>query len=108
MIKKEDVKHIAQLARLGLSEKEAERFQKELSSVLDYFKKLEKVDISGVSLSDFARQMRGDKNVTRDDITGLSNKETLDEQYLKSKKLIDMAPETKNGFLKVKSVFKKK
>ena len=48
MISKEEVKHIAKLARLGLSEKETEKFQKELSSILDYIEKLKEVDVSGV------------------------------------------------------------
>ena len=48
MITKEAVKHIAQLARLGLSEKEIGKYQKELSSILDYVEKLKRVDVSGV------------------------------------------------------------
>jgi len=46
MISKEQVKHIAKLARLELSEKEIEKFQKELSQILDYIKVLEQVDVS--------------------------------------------------------------
>ncbi|MDP2664107.1 MAG: Asp-tRNA(Asn)/Glu-tRNA(Gln) amidotransferase subunit GatC, partial [bacterium] len=48
MISKEEVKHIAKLARLGLSDKEIGKFQKDLSSILDYVEKLKKVDVSGV------------------------------------------------------------
>lgn len=48
MINKEEVKHIAHLARLGLLENELEKFQGELSAILDFVEKLQKVDVSGV------------------------------------------------------------
>jgi len=48
MISKEEVKHIAKLARLGLSDKEIGEFQKELSKILNYIEKLKEVDISNV------------------------------------------------------------
>ena len=37
MISKEEVKHIAKLSRLELTEKEVEKMQKDLSAILDYF-----------------------------------------------------------------------
>ena len=37
MISKEEVEHIAKLARLELTEKEIEKMQKDLSAILDYF-----------------------------------------------------------------------
>ena len=47
MINKKEVNHIAKLARLGISEKEEKKFQKDLSSILDYFNCLQEVDVSG-------------------------------------------------------------
>ena len=43
-----DVRYIAQLARLTLSEKEIETFQSQLSQVLKYVEKLRAVDTTGV------------------------------------------------------------
>ena len=43
-----DVRYTAQLARLHLSEAEITKFQAQLSQVLAYVEKLEKVDVSGV------------------------------------------------------------
>jgi aspartyl-tRNA(Asn)/glutamyl-tRNA(Gln) amidotransferase subunit C len=43
-----DVRYIAQLARLTLSEKEIETFQSQLSQVLKYVEKLREVDTTGV------------------------------------------------------------
>ncbi len=43
-----DVRYTAQLARLQLSDEETAKFQAQLSQVLAYVEKLEKVDVSGV------------------------------------------------------------
>ena len=93
MINKEEVKHIAKLARLGLTEKEIEQLQKELSSILDYFEKLKKVNISGIEPTTHSILV---KNVMRDDERRKSKVE--------SRKLLDLAPETKESYLKVKSI----
>lgn len=43
-----DVRYVAHLARLNLSEAEIEQFQGQLSKVLDYVAELNEVDVSGV------------------------------------------------------------
>lgn len=43
-ISADDVRHIARLARLDLSEQEVERFEAELSKILDYVAQLEEVE----------------------------------------------------------------
>lgn len=94
MLTKQEVQHIAKLARLGLTEEEIEKFQKDLSSILDYFEKLKELDVSKVQPASHAIKV---ENVMRKD-------EIKSEG--KNKKLLDLAPEIKEGFLKVKSVFK--
>ncbi|OGZ24746.1 MAG: asparaginyl/glutamyl-tRNA amidotransferase subunit C [Candidatus Nealsonbacteria bacterium RIFCSPLOWO2_01_FULL_43_32] len=84
MITKEAVKHIAQLARLGLSEKEIGKYQKELSSILDYVEKLKRVDVSGVEATSHPLSM---ENVMRKDEV-LSSKKKLIEGYLKVKSIL--------------------
>ena len=42
MISKEEVEHIAKLARLELTEKEVGKMQKDLSAILNYFALLKK------------------------------------------------------------------
>ena len=44
----ETVRHIARLARLGLSEEEVERLSVQISRMLDYFETLKQVDTTGV------------------------------------------------------------
>lgn len=46
MISKEDVKHVAELARLALSSEEETQFTNELNSILDYVKEIDEVTIS--------------------------------------------------------------
>jgi len=114
MITKEEVKHIAKLARLGLTEKEIGKYQKELSSILDYIEKLKielpkeakmkkktkssspEVDISKIEPT--SRSIRVE-NVEREDVEDK-------RQEARNRKLMELAPETKQGFLKVKSIFK--
>ncbi len=96
MISKKEIKHIAKLARLGLSEKEMGKMEKELSSILEYFEKLKEVDVSKVEPTFHSVPI---ENVMRED--------KINEKYkAQSTKLLYLAPDTKDGYLKVKSIFK--
>jgi aspartyl-tRNA(Asn)/glutamyl-tRNA(Gln) amidotransferase subunit C len=48
MIDREQVLHVARLARLHLAEEEIERMSRELSSVLDHIEKVSELDLEGV------------------------------------------------------------
>ena len=48
MIGREQVLHVAKLARLRLSDDEIERMSAELSSILDHIEKIEELDLDGV------------------------------------------------------------
>jgi len=89
-----DVNHIAKLARLGLTEKERRKFKKELSAILDFVEKL--------------KQVKTDKVEPTAQTTGLENVSRIDKGRVKSKaegkKLLDLVPETKDGYVKVKAV----
>ncbi len=94
MIKKQEVYHIAHLARLGLSEKEIEKMQKDLFSILDYIEKLKEVDISNV---DFFISSANIRNVMRED-------EAKEKTKVKKEKLLELAPDIKEGYLKTKQI----
>ena len=47
-LSREEVKHLALLARLGLSEAELERFREQLSNILENFETLQQVDTGDV------------------------------------------------------------
>ena len=48
MIDREQVLHVARLARLRLSEEEIERMTGELSTILDHIEKIGELDLDGV------------------------------------------------------------
>jgi aspartyl-tRNA(Asn)/glutamyl-tRNA(Gln) amidotransferase subunit C len=60
----EEVRHIARLARVGLSDDEVPRFQSQLSEILDYFRRLQEVDTENVPPTAHTLAMH---NVMRDD-----------------------------------------
>ena len=66
MISREDVEHVARLARLALSEVESERMREQLSGILAYIDKLGALDTAGVEPTSHAVPM---VNVMRDDDT---------------------------------------
>lgn len=49
MLTRDQVLHVAKLAKLELTEQEIQKFQKQLSEVIDYFDILKTVDTSKVS-----------------------------------------------------------
>ena len=94
MISKKEVEHIARLARLGLSQKEIEKFQKELSKILDYPAKLEEVDISKVEPTSHSVLV---ENVMRQDEPKPQSPESRED-------LIKAAPKEQKGHIKVKPI----
>lgn len=48
MLSRQEVEHIAMLARLGLTEEEKTTFEAQLSSILDYMRALNDVDTSNI------------------------------------------------------------
>ncbi len=90
-----EVEHIAHLARLGLSEKEVEKYATQLSSILEYVNQLKEVDTEGVVGT---AQVTGLENVTRLDEVEEVSAETI-------KKMIELAPGHEDNLIKTKSVF---
>ncbi len=64
MINREEVEHVAWLARLELSEEEREKFSKQLGQVLEHASKIKEVDTSNVPPTSHSLPL---KNVFRED-----------------------------------------
>lgn len=64
MISKDQVKHVAKLARLKLTDEEIERFSGQLSGIFDYMNVLNDIDTGGVLETS---QVTGLENVTEED-----------------------------------------
>jgi len=101
MLTEKEVKHIAGLARIKISEKEEKSLQKDLSSILEYIEKLNKVDTTGVEP---LYQTTGLVDSFRSDEPRGEFK--MDESL--NEKLIGQAPHKEKRFVKVKSVLSHK
>lgn len=89
----EEVKHIALLANLTFKEEEMDKFQTQLSSVLDYIEKLQKLDVKNTRETN---QVTGLENITSEDIPQTS---------FKQEEAISNANKQKNGTFTVKAIF---
>lgn len=94
-IKKEEVKHIAKLARLPLTKEELKKFQFQLSEILEYMKILNKVNTDSVEPT---TQITGLKNILREDKISPS---------LPPEKALLNAAEKLGNFFKTKIILKK-
>jgi aspartyl-tRNA(Asn)/glutamyl-tRNA(Gln) amidotransferase subunit C len=92
MIDRETVKHVARLARLGMTEEEVDVFASQLSVILENIAKLQEVDVSGVSPTAHASRLN---NVMRQDIP---------EPSYPPEVLLANAPEQEDNCLKVPAV----
>lgn len=87
-----DVKHTAKLANLVLTPSEEEKFEEQLSTILSYIDKLQKLDTENINETS---QVTGLKNVARVDTPtpSLSQEEALSN-----------SKSTQNGNFKVKGI----
>jgi len=86
------VKHIALLARLGLSEDEVEKLREQLSNILDNFEILKKVDTTDVPPTSHPLAL---VNVLRDDEVAPS---------LPPDEILANAPREEDGCFRVRAV----
>lgn len=94
MLSKEEVINIAKLARLELTDSEVEKMQKDLAGILDYIDQLNRVDTSGVDLSQMSL---ASENVLREDTPISQTPETIE-------KMLSQAPTREAHHIKVKEI----
>ncbi len=87
-----NVPHVAKLANLTLTNNEEKKFEEQLSEVLDYVKKLDEVDTTGIESTS---QVTGLENVMREDIADSS---------LPQVAALRNAKTVQNGFFQVKGI----
>lgn len=91
-LSREDVLHIALLARLGLTEAEVERLSEQLSNILENFEVLQQVDTSDVPPTAHSIALQ---NVMRDDEVATS---------FPSDEILANAPRKDGDFFRVRAV----
>ncbi len=89
---REEVLHIARLARLGLTEDEIDRMREQLSNILENFEILKQVDTTGVPPT---AQSIALQNVMRDDEVAPS---------LPADEVLANAPRKEGDFFRVRAV----
>lgn len=92
-ISDDDVKHLATLSNIRLSEDEAASLRQDLTNILDYIEQLGELDTDNVEPT---YQVTGLKNVWRDDI--------VDDTNVLREDLLNLAPDQRNNQIKVPKV----
>ena len=92
-INKELIEHVAEVARLKLTDKEIEKFSKELKEVIEAFSSIDKVDtkdidtsLQAVELKNMLREDKEEKSFTQEEALSLT--EHKKEGYFKGPKVI--------------------
>ncbi|OAG27610.1 Asp-tRNA(Asn)/Glu-tRNA(Gln) amidotransferase subunit GatC [Thermodesulfatator autotrophicus] len=93
-ITKEEVKHVAHLARLEFSEEELETFSEQLADILNYVAKLNELDTTDIEPTYHALKIT---NVYREDEV---------KESFPTDEILGNAPERENGFFVVPKVIK--
>jgi len=98
MISKEEVKHIAKLARLELTEAEITKMQKDLSAILDYFNLLKKADTGQHPV------LTKSQHWVFPESNNLRKDEAIPQKREVVEKIIQSAPDKKDDYIKVKNI----
>ena len=91
-ISSDEVKKVAQLARLELNESEIQQHAEQLEKILEYIKQLEKINTENVPCTTRAIEV---VNVLRKDEK---------KNYENSEEILDLAPSRENNFFKVPKI----
>jgi aspartyl-tRNA(Asn)/glutamyl-tRNA(Gln) amidotransferase subunit C len=92
MIDREQVLHVARLARLRLSDEEVERFQRELSTILDHIETIN--EIEGLDEVEPTAHVVEVENVLREDVP---------RESWPREKVLEEAPDVAEGGFRVPS-----
>ncbi|KAA6447688.1 Asp-tRNA(Asn)/Glu-tRNA(Gln) amidotransferase subunit GatC [Bacillus swezeyi] len=88
----EEVKHVAHLARLAITDEEAAMFTEQLDSIISFAEELNEVDTENVKPTTHVLQM---KNIMREDVP---------DQGLPVEDVVKNAPDHKDGYIRVPSI----
>ena len=91
-ISKQDVEHVAMLARLEFSQEQLEAFTKQLNDILGYIEKLNELDTGDVEPTAHVLPLH---NVTREDIS---------RDYFDNETALRNAPDKKDGMFRVPKI----
>lgn len=92
IVSEKDVSHLAELARLDLTQKDITSLQLQLNEILDYFKMIDEVETEGVPptyhVFNLTNVLRDDKPHHPSPDKLLENVPKMKERYIKAPKMI--------------------
>jgi aspartyl-tRNA(Asn)/glutamyl-tRNA(Gln) amidotransferase subunit C len=91
MIDRDQVLHVAKLARLKFSDEEIERLAPELSKILEHVEQMDRLDLEGVEPTSHVVELQ---NVLREDVP---------RDSLPKERALDQAPDPADGGFRVPS-----
>ncbi|GAA0460079.1 Asp-tRNA(Asn)/Glu-tRNA(Gln) amidotransferase subunit GatC [Alkalibacillus silvisoli] len=91
-ISKDQVKHVANLARLAITEEEAEKYSEQLSAIIDFSEQLNELDTTDVEPTTHVLEM---KNIMRKDEP---------KEWISKEDALKNAPDQKDGQFRVPSI----
>ncbi len=91
-ISKDQVKYVANLARLAITEDEAEKFTKQLDAIITFAEQLNELDTENVEPTSHVLEI---KNVLREDVS---------KEGLPREEVLKNAPEEQDGQFKVPAI----
>lgn len=92
MLEKQEVEHVAGLARLSLTDNEVVQFQKDLTAVLEFFAQLSELEIDQDVLSGAQ-------------VFGVARADQVREAVSKNALIEKNIPKSRDGYIEVQSVF---
>ena len=92
ILTRKEVEHIAELAKIKLTEEEKELFRGQLERILDYFKKIDELDLEGFEPTTHVLDL---SNVFRDDVV---------RESLPPEEVLANAPEKEDRYFKAPRV----
>ena len=93
MITKEEIKKIASLAKINISDDELDNYSDQISKILEYMSTLNDVDTSKVD--EFSNQLFGNSQLLREDIV---------EESLNRDDVLKLAPDSDGVYFKVPKI----
>ncbi len=91
-ISMEQVKHVAHLARLAITEEEAAQFQHQLDQMISFAEQLNELDTDQVTATSHVLDM---KNVMREDVS---------KPGLPIEEVVKNAPDSEDGYIRVPAI----
>lgn len=95
ILSKEEILHLADLAKLKLTEEEIEKFRIQLSEIIGYIEQLNTVGTENIEP---VSQLTDLSNVSRED-------KSSDAQSLTQKQAFQNTGSTKDGYIRVEAIF---